>query len=101
MKKTTNYVFQILVLYCVSFGTYADEFDGGIPLDTLISDKLEKTINIEYIKRNALTKAQQGAAINSLDCGTGNQTFGPGADLKGATIVNLSDNKGSTSACTK
>jgi len=101
MKRNTKYVFQILILFCASSGIYADEFDGGIPLDTPVSDKLEKSPNIEFIKRNALTKAQQGAAINTLDCGTGNQTFGPGADLKGATIVNLSDNKGATSACTK
>lgn len=81
----------------------ADDFDGGIPLDELIDDKLETTLNIEYIKRNAKAKALRGSdnGINKGCDGTGNQTFGPGANLQGATIVNLSDNKGTTSVCTK
>ncbi|MFO1290357.1 MAG: hypothetical protein E6Q61_09290 [Nitrosomonas sp.] len=79
---------------------YADEFDGGIPIDEPIKDKLDKSINIEYIKRNAKASAKSGNDIK--DCGgSGNQTFGPGANLKNATIVNLSDNKGATSVCTK
>lgn len=82
----------------------ADDLDGGIALDDLvIKDNLENTLNIEYIKRNARAKALRGAASGqSQGCsGVGNQTFGPGAKLQGATIINLSDNKGTTSVCTK
>lgn len=81
----------------------ADDFDGGISIDEAIDDKLETTLNIEYIKRNAKAKALRGAdSGKSKGCGgTGNQTFGPGANLNGATIVNLSDNKGTTSVCSK
>lgn len=79
---------------------YADEFDGGIPIDEPIKDKLDKGINIQYIKRNAKASAKSGKNIKGCD-GSGNQTFGPGANLKNATIVNLSDNKGATSVCTK
>lgn len=102
LKK--NYLFlSLLLLIGSTTVAYADDFDGGIPLDEPIDDKLETTLNIEFIKRNAKSKALRGADKGkNRDCGgTGNQTFGPGANLQGATIVNLSDNKGATSVCTK
>jgi hypothetical protein len=106
MLKKTSLFLSLSLLVGSAAVSYADDFDGGIPIDDLIDDKLETTLNIEYIKRNAKSKALRGAAKGkkgvNQDCGgTGNQTFGPGANLQGATIVNLSDNKGATSVCTK
>jgi hypothetical protein len=106
MLKKTSLFLSLSLLVGSATVSYADDFDGGIPIDDLIDDKLETTLNIEFIKRNAKSKALRGAAKGkkgvNQDCGgTGNQTFGPGANLQGATIVNLSDNKGATSVCTK
>ena len=40
-------------------------------------------------------------AVNTACGGTGNQSFGAGSNLTGATIVNLSDNRGSSAVCAK
>lgn len=101
MFKQLTYI--SLIFFVTSGVAYADDFDGGIPLDNAgINDNLDMGLNIQYIKRNAIAKARRGAKGASTNCGgAGNQTFGPGANLKGATIVNLSDNKGTSTACIK
>ncbi len=100
MLKISHICLFLLFLICHSL--YADEFDGGIPIGEPNTDKLDKSLNIQYIKRNAMAKSKQGTNKKIAGCeGTGNQTFGPGANLQGATIVNLSDNKGATSTCFK
>lgn len=101
--ETFVYLSLLLILLILSNSAlYADEFDGGIPIDIPVTDKLEKDINIQYIKRNALSKSKRGVDDGTTGCdGTGNQTFGPGANLQGATIVNMSDNRGTTSGCFK
>lgn len=80
---------------------YADDFDGGIDLDEPIKDNLQTGLNIEYIKRNVKSKVARGTAIVYGCEGIGNQTFGPGTNLRGATIVNLSNNKGTNTLCNK
>lgn len=100
MFKTSRIYLLLLIL--ISHLVYADEFDGGIPIGEPNTDKLDKSLNIQYIKRNAMAKSIRGTDKNINGCeGTGNQTFGPGTNLQGATIVNLSDNKGATSTCFK
>ncbi|MGH8497655.1 MAG: hypothetical protein ACRERV_02440 [Methylococcales bacterium] len=101
LKKICIFLFLLPIL---GGPLVADDLDGGIALDDLvIEDKLDSTLNIEFIKRNARSKALRGAdkGQNQGCNGVGNQTFGPGANLQGATIINLSDNKGTTSVCTK
>tara|TARA_R110002073_G_scaffold327113_1_gene507527 strand:+ start:103 stop:411 length:309 start_codon:yes stop_codon:yes gene_type:complete len=102
MFKQLIYILLLLFFITTSV-VYADDFDGGIPIDSAgINDNLDLGINIQYIKRNAIAKARRGAKGATTNCGgAGNQTFGPGADLKGATIVNLSDNKGTSAVCIK
>jgi hypothetical protein len=87
------------VLLSVLSTGFADDLDDGIALDTPINDDLQLDINVDFIKRNAKAKARRGAASRSGCQGAGNQTFGPGANLKGATIVNLSNNQGSSTVC--
>ena len=97
LKKSYIYLF---IFYLVSSPLYADDLDDGIGIDEAIDDKLQLEINIDYIKRSAIAKARRAEAKGNSGCsGIGNQSFGPGANLKGATIVNLSDNKGTSSVC--
>ncbi len=91
-----------LIVACSSTSGFAGDLDDGIALDTPINDDLQLGINVEFIKRNAKAKAKRGASNKNSGChGAGNQTFGAGANLKGATIVNLSNNKGASTVCIK
>ena len=101
LKRSYTY---LLLLCLVSSSLYADDLNDGIGIDEPINDDLQISPNIDFIKRNAIAKARRatkGGKSNSGCSGTGNQSFGPGANLKGATIVNLSNNKGATSVCIK
>ncbi|MGR9044736.1 MAG: hypothetical protein ACU83N_05530 [Gammaproteobacteria bacterium] len=95
--------YTCLLLLCLTSGAvYADDLNDGIGIDEEINDNLQLNTNIDFIKRNAIAKARRAAdgGKGTAGCsGTGNQSFGPGANLKGATIVNLSNNKGATSVC--
>ncbi|WP_341326995.1 hypothetical protein [Methylotuvimicrobium sp. KM2] len=77
----------------------ANDLDDGIGIDEPINDNIQLNPNIDFIKRNALAKARRNTDQNSGCGGTGNQTFGPGANLQNATIVNLSDNRRANSVC--
>jgi len=96
-----------LFLLLLTNNIHASDLDDGIALDTLINDDLVLDRNIAFIKSNAIGKARSRAKDRGGDIddigdgcdGTGNIKIGPGSDLKGATIVNLSNNKGTTSVC--
>lgn len=99
LKRSYTY---LLLLCLASASLYADDLNDGIGIDEEINDNLQLNSNIDFIKRNAIAKARRatkGGKGTSGCSGTGNQSFGPGTDLKGATIVNLSNNKGATSVC--
>lgn len=72
----------------------AGDTDDGIALDDPIKDDLEADRNFAYITAKAKGKAKKGGngVITSTD-GVGNINIGSNANLKGATIVNLSKNK--------
>lgn len=72
----------------------AGDTDDGIALDDPIKDDLEEDKNFAYIIVKAKGKAKKGGkgVITSTD-GVGNINIGSNANLKGATIVNLSKNK--------
>ena len=82
----------------------ADDLNDGIAIDTPINDDLTLGKNINFIKRNAIAKSKHksknGNTKSGCD-GTGNIKIGAGSNLKGATIVNLSSNKGTTTVCGK
>ncbi len=99
-----------IVCLLLSSFVVADDLDDGIKLDDPINDDLKLEINQQYIMRRAKAAAEATAngeetsdkVIVSDSCGgTGNQVFGAGTNLQGAVIVNLSDNRGSNSACVK
>lgn len=107
-------LYFLLTLYLVNSPLQAaSDLDDGIDATDSIEDSILIKKNIQYIIRDARSKGQQaelegesssqkGLKKGTLGCGsTGSQTFGPGTNLKGATIVNLSNNKGATSVCAK
>jgi len=97
-----------IALLSVTVYVSADDLDDGIKLDEPLNDDINLDVNIQFIKRRAKAAAESvqngGSAggkiqVNTACGGTGNQTFGAGSNLQGATIVNLSDNKGSSTVC--
>jgi hypothetical protein len=97
MLRNTSYM---LLLFCLSSNPLiaASDLDDGIDASDSLEDSIQLKKNIQFIIRNAKAKAARGDAIISCD-GAGNQTFAPGANLNGATIINLSKNNGATSVC--
>jgi len=103
---------KILILIPLTFvlNANAGDLDDGIKADTPINDDIKLDKNVQFIIRKAKTAATQTAngknpgnnVIVNKECGgAGNQNFGAGSNLRGATIVNLSDNKGANAVCTK
>jgi len=97
-----------VVFFVFSYSSFAGDLDDGIKLDEPINDDLKLDTNLQYIKRRAKAKTesiQDGEensdkiVVNDACGGTGNMNFGAGANLKGATIVNMSDNRGSSAVC--
>ena len=97
----------LFILLSISFCVIAGDLDDGIQADEAINDDLRLDTNIQFITQRAKSAQQSakdgkktsGKIIVNDPCGTGNQNFGAGANLKGATIVNLSNNKGTTVVC--
>lgn len=96
-----NNIVCFLLVFSLSASTAYADLDDGMGLDDAIDDSLDFKSNIQYIKRNALSKAARGTAIVTGCQGAGNQVIGPGANLNNATIVNLSNNKKTSSLCEK
>lgn len=99
-------VSALFVMLLLTFNANADDLDDGIGIDNPIDDGLDLDKNINFIKRSAIAKSKsksgQSNSSQSGGCdGTGNIKIGAGSNLKGATIVNLSNNKGTSSVCTK
>jgi hypothetical protein len=101
----------ILILFVLS-GQWAvaGDLDDGIKMDEAINDDLKLDTNIQFIKAQAKAASQAKAdgktitsnvIVNDECGGTGNQVFGVGTDLSNAVIVNISDNRGSSTACVK
>ena len=100
MFKKIKLPVYLILISIVTSPLYAGDLDDGMGIDEDINDNLQLNTNIDFIKRNALAKSKRNKGDSGCG-GAGNQTFGPGANLKGATIVNLSDNKGASSVCIK
>ncbi|MGR9052070.1 MAG: hypothetical protein ACU84J_05425 [Gammaproteobacteria bacterium] len=101
LKRSYGLLFSLLL---AAASVNAGDLDDGIGIDEEINDNMQLNSNIDFIKRNALAKAKRKTKNGQSDdgCGgTGNQSFGPGANLRNATIVNLSNNKGASSVCIK
>jgi|CXWL01.1.fsa_nt_gi hypothetical protein len=99
MKKIVFVWFVISHFFFIPL-SWSDDLNDGIKIDDPIDDKLGFSKNINFIKQQAKAKMNSGKAIVNDGCqGTGNINVAPGANLKNATIVNLSDNKNSSTVC--
>ncbi len=90
-----------LCLLATSVQVGATDLDDNIGLDDPISDRLEPFVNIQFITTRAIVKAKARAKRGQNDvgidnAGIGNINIGPGAKLKGVTIVNVSKTKNGT-----
>lgn len=101
--KTGVQLLTVLALLILPLGgAVASDVDDGIEIDSGINDDLKLDNNNRYIVTKAKTRARayrkgKGGKNKVIAAdGTGNISIGAGTDLKGATIVNLSDNKGSS-----
>lgn len=104
MGDGVKIIFTLVITLLMSLNVNADDLDDGIGIDEPIDDSLNLGKNINFIKRSAIAKSKSGNKKNSQSSGcdgTGNIKIGAGSNLKGATIVNLSNNKGTSSVCTK
>lgn len=73
---------------------HAGDLDDGIGIDEKLDDSLQSKPNLVFIVNHAKAKARQSNSENTIrENGAGNITIGAGSDLKGATIINLSDNE--------
>lgn len=82
------------VLIAVGGTVQAGDLDDGIGIDEKIDDSLQSGPNLTFIVNHAKSKARQSNSENTIrENGAGNITIGAGSDLKGATIINLSDNE--------
>jgi len=72
----------------------AGDLDDGIGIDEKLDDSLQSEPNLVFIVNHAKAKARQSNNEDTItENGTGNINIGAGSDLKGATIINLSDNE--------
>jgi len=84
-----------LLLLCGS--ATASDLDDGMGIDKPIDDSIKPSQNINYIITKAKSKAKTsmtGSGARVVKAGMGNINIGAGSNLKGATIINLSKNKG-------
>jgi len=100
---------RLTLLFITCFAsslTLANDLNDGIPLDTKLDDTLERDFNTTYIvtksKGQARSQQRRGSSSKTIilkdgqGAGVGNIEIGAGSNLKGATIINLSNNKKST-----
>lgn len=90
-RTATVLAFSLIV---VAGMAQAGDLDDGIGIDEKLDDSLQTEPNLLFIVNHAKAKARQGNRDDTVrENGAGNITIGAGSDLKGATIINLSDNE--------
>ncbi len=107
MNKMRKMLMQMLLGAVIVSGValgpvWANDLDDGIPVDEPVDDGVKVDTNFTFIVVDAETKARakasgsSGNTVINSENGLGNINIGAGADLSGATIINLSNNEDST-----
>jgi len=97
MKNRYSQNITLLTLLLLCGSATASDLDDGIGIDKPIDDSIKPSQNINYIVTKAKSKAKTsmtGSGARVVKSGMGNIDIGAGSNLKGATIINLSTNKG-------
>jgi len=100
VKKLVFCLVLSIIFLCTN-SSQAGDLDDGIELDHHENDDLQLGTNVQFITQNAIKKLNNGTAVTNGCNGTGNINVAPGTNLKGATIVNMSNNKNNTTVCGK
>lgn len=80
----------VLFLLCIFVvPVLAGDLDDGIAIDEKIDDELTTERNLDFQVLHAKTKSNSVSETT----GVGNIDLGVGNDLRGATIINVSDNE--------
>lgn len=99
MKYDIKKIIILITICSQSTLGFATNYNDGINPDGPIQGKMTKDTNIKFIiqKATARSKSGKNKVITSGDnAGIGNIIVGPGSNLKGAIIINQSENKDSS-----
>lgn len=96
MKHFYKKTIILIAICCQSTLCFATNYNDGINPDGPIQGKMTKDTNIKFIIQKATARSKSGnnKVISSDDgnAGIGNVIVGPGTNLKGAIIINQSEN---------
>ena len=85
-------------VFILSSPCMATNYNDGINADGPIKDVIKEEINSEFISQRAVaasrTRKLKILSTDENSAGIGNIIIGPGANLKGAIIINKSNNNG-------
>ncbi len=77
------------------------DLNDGIVIDDFIDDAIQTDINRSFIQVVSMVRSSNGSKnfilngrSSDASAGAGNINIGAGTDLRGATIINLSENNG-------
>lgn len=102
IKNIIEFIYVLFFLLLLGGSVAASDLDDGIAIDKPIDDSIKADQNINYIivKAKSKVKTSRGAngRVKTNKAGEGNINIGAGANLRGATIINLSENKGNNVA---
>jgi hypothetical protein len=102
MNKSTLLIIIVSVISLPLLADGADDLNDGIEIDEYIDDAVQTDISRSFLKLSAMsatgikgskTIVMSGRSQGSGD-GVGNINIEAGTDLRGATIINLSENNG-------
>ena len=95
-RSILSHAFRAMLILPIN--CFATNFNDGINVDGPIKDVIKEEVNSEFISQRAVAASRtRKIKILSTDensAGIGNIIIGPGANLKGAIIINKSDNTG-------
>ena len=102
MNRATRSQAIALTVFCLTLNGTAigNDLNDSITIDTPVSDNVNVDKNTRFRVMDAKAKAKRkGGKIitnSGQNNGLGNINIGAGANLKGTTIINLSNNKNGT-----
>jgi hypothetical protein len=102
MNKSTLVLIVASVVSMSSLAEGGDDLNDGIEIDEFIDDTVQTDISRSFIKLSAMSasgikgskKIVMGGNRQEPNNGVGNINIEAGTNLRGATIINLSENKG-------
>jgi hypothetical protein len=96
MKDNNKRILLLITFCCHAIPCFATNFNDGINPDGPIQSQIQTDVNIEYIIQKATARSKNGnnkvLTTGRGNAGIGNIIVGPKTNLKGAIIINQSEN---------